>query len=193
MTRSGKRRLFIGLFIGLVGVLILVLFVVTPALAVRNLIQAVETGDKAGIERGVDFPAFRESLKGELNTRMRAELRDRFEEEDEGLGALGILLAPTLVDGAVDAFVTPQAIAAMVQTADAPGAADGPRTPRADEPHDDIRRRYGYRGLNTVVLTLIDPDQPDEPLHLLLERRNLIGWKLAGVDIADRPRVRPAT
>jgi hypothetical protein len=108
--------------------------------------------------------------------------------KDSALSGLGMMLAPVLVSGAVDAFVTPQAVAAMVQTAEAPDPTDRqPPEPRAADGEDDIRQSYSYRGLNTFVVTLTDPDHADEPLDLLMERRGLFGWKLAGVDLPEAP------
>ena len=67
----------------------------------------------------MDFPAFRTSLKSELNARAALEIRNRT-KGDTGLAALGMLLAPSLVEGAVDNFVTPQGIAAMVRSGETP-------------------------------------------------------------------------
>lgn len=191
MTRTGKREFLTGAAIG-IAVVLFVMFVISPALAVQGIIGAARAGDAAGLERRVDFPAFRESLKDELNARMRAEIRADLSDEDDGLRALGMLLAPSLMDSAVDAFVTPQAIAAMVESAEAPGTDDSPAAASVDSEDGDLRRSYGYRGLNTFVVTLTDPDRPDQPLDLLLQRRGLFAFQLAGVELPDRPQDPPA-
>jgi hypothetical protein len=160
-------------------------YLAMPILTVRALVQAAETGDEAALERLVDFPAFRESLKEQLTARLMAEMREDPRADDDVLGGLGMLFGPMLVDGAVDALVNPSAIAAMVQTAEAPEPADAvvPPEPRAED--DEIRKSYAYRDLNTFVLGLTDPDRPDEPLKLLLKRDGLFGWKLAGVELPE--------
>ena len=158
----------------------------SPVLAARGLISAAKAGDEAKLERLVDFPAFRESLKEELNARLRAEMRADLSARDSALAGLGMMLAPSLIGGAVDALVTPSAVAAMVRTAEAPDPTD--RT-AADEPRGDdggeLRQSYGYRGLNTFAVTLSDPDSPERRLVLLMERRNLFAWRLAGVDLTE--------
>jgi hypothetical protein len=156
-----------------------------PILTVRALIQAAETGDEAALERLVDFPAFRESLKDELTARLMAEADPDL--RDSAMGGLGMMLAPMLVGGAVDALVNAPAVAAMVRTADAPGPTDMARVAPADEEASDIRQSYGYRDLNTFVLSLTDPDRPTETLKLLLKRDGPFGWKLAGVDLPNPP------
>ena len=74
MMRSGKREFLTGAAIG-VGVVLFAMFVLAPALAVHGIIGAARAGDAARLERQVDFPAFRASLKDKLNARMRAEIR----------------------------------------------------------------------------------------------------------------------
>lgn len=171
--------------LALAVVAVLTAFLAMPILTVRALVSAAKTGDEAALERLVDFPAFRESLKTELTARLMAEARED-PRADSVLGGLGMLLGPMLVDGAVDALVNPPTIAAMVRTAEAPDPADAvrPEEPQADD-GDDIRQSYAYRDLNTFVLGLTDPDRPDERLNLLLKRRGLFGWKLAGVELPE--------
>lgn len=180
-----NRKPLIGL-IAVAALLFLAAYFASPLLAVRGLISAAKAGDEAKLERLVDFPAFRDSLKDELNARLRAEMRADLRTQDSALAGLGMMLAPSLIGGAVDALVTPSAVAAMVRTAEAPDPTD--RT-AADEPRGDagadLRQRYGYRGLNTFAVTLSDPDSPEQRLVLLMERRNLFGWKLAGVDLSE--------
>lgn len=182
MTKTRKRGLIVS---AIASVIVLsILFVVTPAMAVQGIIGAARDGDAAALETRVDFPALRGSLKDELNARMRAEVREELRGEDPGLAALGMMLAPSLMDSAVDVFVTPDAVAAMVSSAEAPGVKDDGTSDSGDDA--DIRRSYGFRDPDTFVVTLTDPERADQPLKLLLERRNLVQWKLAGVDLPDR-------
>ena len=76
----------------------------------------------------------------------------------------------------------------MVRTAREPDPADivSRATPESTEQDRDIRQSYGYRDLNTFVLSLTDPDRPDETLKLLLTRHGLFGWKLSGVDLPEK-------
>lgn len=178
-----NRKLIIrlGLTAGAVFVLA---YVASPLLAARSLIQAARTGDEKALERQVDFPAFRASLKDELNARMMVEMRKDRRLADSGLSGLGMLLAPALVGGAVDAFVTPQAISMMVQEARAPKpeiTRQEPQKPKSENKR--VRQSWGYRDLDTFAVTLTRDDRPDEQVALLMKRRNLFGWKLAGIDL----------
>lgn len=176
------------------GVLVLavVAFVVayfgSPILTVNSLVAAAKAGDEAALERLVDFPAFRESTKDELTTRLMAEANADPDVRSSGLGGLGMMLAPMLVSGAVDALVTAPTIAAMVRTAEEPDPVDvaTATTPEDRSEDKDIRQSYAYRDLNTFVLGLTDPDRPDETLKLLLTRHGLFGWKLSGIDLPEK-------
>lgn len=166
----------------------LVAYFATPILTVNAIVSAAKAGDEAALERNVDFPALRDSAKDELTARLMAEAQADPDLRDSGFGGLGMMLAPMLVSGAVDALVTPSTIAAMVRTAEAPDPADAapsaPAEPERDSP--DLRQSYGYRDLNTFVLTMTDPDRPDQPLKFLLTRQGLFGWKLSGIDLPER-------
>lgn len=162
----------------------LVAYLASPVFAVRSLINAARTGDEARLERLVDFPAVRDDLKAQLNAQLVRRLRDDPEMRDNPLAGLGLVLAPSLVSGVVDAFVTPQAIAAMVQTAEAPdiiGREGDVALEPPPEREKDIRIGYGYRGLNRFAGTLTDRDRPHQRIDLIMERRGVFGWKLAQV------------
>ncbi len=172
--------------LGGVAVAVFVLaYAASPLLAARSLVQAAKTGDEQALERQVDFPAFRASLKDELSARMVAEMRK--DDRLGGLSGLGMLLAPTLVSGAVDAFVTPQAIAVMVQEGQAPKPDLAKVEPDVGPKPESkkVRQSWGYRDLDTFAVTLTRDDQPDEQVSLLMKRGNLFGWKLAGIDLSQ--------
>src|SRR5690606_5025506 len=114
-----NRKLIIRLGLA-AGAVFLLAYGASPLLAARSLILAAKPGDERAWERQVDFPAFRASLKDELNARVMVEMRKDKRLGDSGLSGLGMLWARALVGGAVDAFVTPQGIALMVQEGRAP-------------------------------------------------------------------------
>jgi len=180
-----NQKLIIRLGGAAVAVFVLA-YAASPLLAARSLVQAAKTGNEQALEHQVDFPAFRASLKDELSARMVAEMRK--DDRLGGLSGLGMLLAPTLVSGAVDAFVTPQAIAVMVQEGQGPKPDQakpeaGPK-PQSKPESKKVRQSWGYRDLDPFPVTLTRDDQPDEQVSLLMKRRNLFGWKLAGIDLS---------
>ena len=181
-----NRKSLIAIVAAVLG-LFLIAYFASPLLAVRGLVEAAKAGDEAALERRVDFPALRQSMKDEMNARLVAEMRRDLGDRGDALGGLGMLLAPSLISSAVDTLVTPKAVAAMVTEAREPRAADavGEPAPKAETAGDDIRKSYSYRDLDTFVVTLSDPDRPERTLDLLLKRHSVFFWKLAGVDLPD--------
>ncbi|KAK0360075.1 hypothetical protein LTR94_028727, partial [Friedmanniomyces endolithicus] len=157
------KKIAIGLCCAILGLALVACFA-SPFVAAQGLIRAARAGDVAGLERYVDFPAFRTSLKAELNARAVMEIRERA-GGDTGLAALGALLAPSLVEGAVDGFITAQGVAAMVRSGQKPEpqrpvpAADTPA-----EPKDRLHKSWAYRGLNRFAVTLTREDRPNDAL-----------------------------
>lgn len=178
-----SRRLLTRLALILAGAFLAAYFA-SPVFAVRSLINAARTGDAARLERLVDFPAVRDDLKAQVNAQLVRRVREDPELRDNPLSGLGLVLAPSLVSGVVDAFVTPEAIAAMVQSAEAPDLIGDDGQVALEPPPErekDIRIGYGYRGLNRFAGTLTDRDRPHQRIDLIMERRGVFSWKLAQV------------
>ena len=177
------KKLLIGLALAAV-VALAGAWAVAPVLAGQALVRAAKAGDARKLEALVDFPALRQSLKEELNAELVARMRRDPEVAESGLGGLGLMLAPMLLSGAVDTFVTPEMVSEMVVTAEAPDPTQPPeREPGDERDSDDIHQSWGYRDLDHFAVTLTDRDRPDQQLALILERRGLFTWKLAAVDI----------
>lgn len=160
----------------------------SPVLAAKALINAAKVGDSRKIEQLVDFPSLRSSLKEELNAELIARMRRDPRVVESGLGGLGLMLAPMLLSGAVDTLVTPEVVANMVTTAEAPDPTK-PGDPNPVDEHDgsDIHQSWGYRSLNEFAVTLTDRDRPNDHLALIMQRRGLFEWKLAAVDLQSAP------
>ncbi|MNQ78652.1 hypothetical protein D3C85_935730 [compost metagenome] len=71
----------------------------------------------------------------------------------------------------------------MVQEGKAPQPDVLPQPAKTEARKDKVHQSWGYRGLNTFAVTLTREDQPDEQVSLLMERRGLFRWKLAGIDL----------
>ncbi len=180
-----KKRVVFGL-VGLALVAFVVAYAASPVLAARALVADAKSGDVEGLERRVDFPAVREDLKAQLQDRLRRELGD--DRLSGSLAGLGMLLAPALIDGAVEAVITPDAIAAIVRTAEAPDPGEAAPVPEAADPaesEDDIEVRYSYRDLNTFGARVFDPVEPEQSVDLIMTRQGLFDWRLTRVVLPE--------
>ncbi|MFP5296771.1 MAG: DUF2939 domain-containing protein, partial [Alphaproteobacteria bacterium] len=113
------KKLLIGVVLAAVVALVAA-WAVAPVLAAQGLIRAAKAGDARKLEALVDFPSLRQSLKEELNAELVARMRRDPDIAGDALGGLGLMLAPMLLSGAVDTLVTPEMVAEMVVTAEAP-------------------------------------------------------------------------
>ena len=127
-------------------------FFAAPFLTAQSLVRAARAGDAVGIERHVDFPAFRQSLKDELSARLLAE----FGGEPRGGDDLGgILAAADGVDVAVvgDGVVKPDPLdlsahpahpRALAQHQRVAVIAVGAQHVRQDKPNAHASRRSNH-------------------------------------------------
>src|SRR6185436_7220516 len=81
----------------------------TPYLALNRLQKAARNGDSEAMAEMVDFPSLRESVK----TNVRTQVERAVGRRSNPIGVLGGLLAGAVTSPLVDAFVTPQGIAAL--------------------------------------------------------------------------------
>ena len=91
--------------IALICVVLLLLYGVSPYFSFWRFTVALRAGDAAALSSYVDFPAIRASLKKQLVARFAR-------------GATGhkrwSKLGPTLIDAIVDAYATPDGLAALI-------------------------------------------------------------------------------
>jgi Protein of unknown function (DUF2939) len=98
--------------------LVLVVYGASPYFSFWRFTAAVQSRDPAAISTRVDFPAVRASLKRQLVARFanRTSSHNRWSN-----------LGPTLIDAIIDAYVTPEGIAALLSN---PEALKNLKTPR---------------------------------------------------------------
>lgn len=188
MTRT--NRILVGAGVGVLAAFLVTAYFVSPIIALHGLTTAAKAGDRAKLERGIDFPAVRESLKSQLKAVMTRSIADDPKLRDNPFAALGQMLLVGVIDKAVDAYATPDAIAEMVATNKAPEhiSTDAPAPPPAEQPKpkaaSTTEAHYAYQGLNHFHASYRDKtDQPGDELGLVMERRGLFTWKLVKIEL----------
>jgi hypothetical protein len=171
-------------------------FFSSPLLAIGNLKLAAKRGDQPRLERLVDFPALRLSLKAQLAASLAAHPR-----HDGGLAA-----AVLLSDSFIDAVLTPQNLAALINGAaflprpvpDMPapqpaaaGGVGGAPIPAPDpvmtvgpRPSDPAATQIqgGYAGFNRFEISIRRPGEPGATVFAF-RRRGLLGWRLTDIRV----------
>jgi hypothetical protein len=155
----------------------------TPYLAMNKLQKAAREGDEQAMAELVDFPALRESVKGNV----RSAVAGSVGRERNPIGVLGGILAGAVAGPVVDAVVTPQGIAALTE-GERPGQRhrDGASRVRVK----NVKMKRGYEGFDLFVVHFVSKDDGRERMALLLRRQGITRWRLSGIRVpgaaADR-------
>jgi hypothetical protein len=92
-------------------------YIATPYLAMQRLYDGVMRMDADVIERHVEFPALRESLKEQANAYLATRLPKAQNGRPSLFGAAGLVMLPKVVEALVDAYVTPTGMRQVLQDA----------------------------------------------------------------------------
>lgn len=125
------------------------------------------SGDRARLERLVDFPRVREGLKAQVQARLLREMGQ--EVAQNPLAGLAYLFVAGMVDPLVDALVSPEGLAAL-------GTGMGP----GEAPKEAVKGwRLAYQDFRTAYV--YHPEDPRSRLYL--ERQGLFGWKVVRMEL----------
>lgn len=189
-ARKQKRRHGGGGLLGrLIGFFILmtaVIFFVAPAVAFFGVRSAAETSDAAGLERLIDYPAVRQSLRPQLDGNPAASAPAPTFMEDP-IGAVRRQFeqatAPRAPD--VDAYLTPAAIAALTRgegryaSQRVDGGLPSPDNTNTGGPMP----RPVYWSVNRVRMSVAD--EGGSETIFTFERTGAFEWKLVHVGLPE--------
>ena len=160
-----------------------------PHLTVHAMRQAAERGDAEALASHVDFPALRESVRMQLAARVSDRLGG-----GSAWSRLGGDIATTLATPAIDAMVSPEALAMLFAGRDLHDRYTGPADaapPAADatDSHGGIdtgqwRLSMGYDDLSTFSVKVANDGMGPAPSRLVFKRHNLLWWKLSAIELA---------
>lgn len=153
----------------------------TPYFALQEIERAARSGDTAALERRVDFPAVRSSVKRQVVARI--DQAAALNPNPNPLAAFGSALAGALTEPAVDALITPDNVARMLR-GESIGAVRGPTLQL-----DSSRVELDYIGFDRFQAVTAPP--PDG-FTLILVRDGLLDWRLVDVILPEGWNLRGA-
>ena len=179
-----KKRSGLGSLMILAALFAAVWVYYTPYLALNHLQKAAKAGDTAALNELVDFPSLRESVKQNV----RSAVNNEVGRHAGPLGQLGGLLAGVIAGPVVDAFVTPEGIAALT-TGERPGRRhDSAVDSVARERTKDVKIKRGYEGMDVFVVHFVDRNDGKEKMALVMHRDGLTNWRLTGLRLPAATR-----
>ena len=196
---SATRPLLITLIVVIV-IAALGFIYASPYIAMNNLKRAADARDVQTVNSYVDFPALRGSLKQQV-----ADMLTRRLEADAGnkLATIGAVIGVTLIGPLVDAYATPDGVAALLNgmpprgtpgeqpaappAASTEGQAAVSAANNANQPNAAAPARQstaGYRSLNEFVITF-QRGEGNANYSAIFRREGLITWKLAAINLSE--------
>jgi hypothetical protein len=176
----------------IVGVALLAAwFFATPYLTFYAIKSAAEDKDVRALSQYIDFPALKESLKANLRRKITKTLAKTHDDNPYGnlLGAAGSQLAVQMIDPLLDAAITPEAVAELLQARhgkaeSGPGGDAG--NPLSFVTSDkEIAVSTGYRSFDAFAITLKEKDSGKELAAFILKRQGMFAWKVTEVIFPD--------
>lgn len=184
----------------------------SPYIAVKHMKAAADARDAATLNEYVDYPALRLSLKQQVGEMLQRRVEGQ--HSSNPLLILGAVIGAALISPLVDAYATPEGVAALLngmpptgkpgdrphapppaesgaesdaQPAESTQSAPPPAAPPASgNPAPEARpvTTAGYRGLNEFALTW-DRGSTGEHYTAILQRHGLFSWKLSAVELSE--------
>ncbi|RKP52368.1 DUF2939 domain-containing protein [Trinickia fusca] len=175
----------------------------TPYLVLHRLKQAADARDAVMVDRYVDYPSLRVSLKEQVTELLMR--RVDAQKREHPLAAIGALVGMALISPLVDAYATPDGVAALLnglpprgepgETPPAPPSDATSGAPRGESAQSSTesaapeaehkpspRTSAGYRSFDEFVVTYEDSGG-HQRYSAIFERYGWFSWKLAAVDL----------
>ncbi|WP_186117707.1 DUF2939 domain-containing protein [Burkholderia gladioli] len=130
-SRGGRFKPLLVVALALLVLATIVYAYASPYLALRELKQAVDTRNAEAISRHVDYPALRVSLKQQLTEELMRRID--LQRHNNPLAMLGAVIGSALIGPLVDAYATPEGVAALLSGLP-PKADPGEHPPSLDQP-----------------------------------------------------------
>lgn len=143
---------------------------------------AVEARDAQALSRYVDFPKLRASVKIQVMRRLGAQGALEGSRSNP-FADFGRRMALAVIDPVVDAAVSPEGVAAMLEAGDirVQPRPETPPQPASEAPREKLNYDVSYRSWNQVLVERADGGG----VAFVLDRHGLWSWKLAGVELRE--------
>jgi hypothetical protein len=166
----------------------LVWFYFAPYLVLHSMKSAMDAKDASKLALHVNFSAIKDNLKASFNDKITAQTAQN--KSGNPFASAGAAFATAAVGPMVEAMVTPENLALVLQSAQAlngkqdaskDAAANG--KPTSTEADNDMS--MAYESFNRFAVTVTKKGEKDAadqpPLGLVLHRENLFSWRLSAL------------
>jgi DUF2939 family protein len=174
---SPKRPRSRARLIVVAAIAFLLLYAISPYYSLWRFKQALDSHDMVALSSRVDFPAVRGSLKQQIRDHFLGVLANK---KANRLAQILISSEPSPLDQLIDAYVTPEGVAALISNpAPIKSASSFPSLPR----FDDGRKEIDWSNARHAFFTGPRDFAVDHEGIKLRFRFNGLGWKLHAIDL----------
>jgi hypothetical protein len=205
-TQRNPASLAIRVVIAIAVVALLGYAYASPYIALDHLKRAADARDAQTLNQYVDYPALRQSLKDQVTQLLTRRIDEQ--KLHNPLAAIGAMIGVALVGPLVDAYATPDGVAAILNGMP-PRGKPGEHPTEPGEPSEDMasntapsqpaappapsssqsasapvppKTTAGYRGINEFAVTY-QSNAGNAPYSAILHREGLFSWKLVAVNL----------
>lgn len=174
-----QRKVIYGLALTVIAAVVGVWFWFTPHIAANNMKKAVEANDSATLSSYINFPSLKESLKANFNAMLATEVVKS--KDSNPFEALGAALAAAFINPMIDALVTPESLAMMMQ-GNKPNLGKGkPGTEKKFSESSDTEMTMGYESFDRFAVSIKKKGDADAPVTFVFHREGLFTWRLGSL------------
>lgn len=176
-----KRALTIGVIA--VGLLIAAEFG-SPYWELHRMRSAIESRDADAVSEHVDFPALRESIKGQMMAMIGNEMAKE-EASNNPFASLGQAMAVAMLNPMIEAAVSPAGVIAMMESGKTGlpkrgnAASSGPRL------SEKVDYSVSYRSWDKIAVS----KKGNDAGSFIFKRYGIWNWKLSAIELPDHPNV----
>ena len=141
---------------------------------------AIAEKDAERFSSYIDFPALRDSVKGQMLAMMNQHM-SRSDMADNPFAGIGRMMGTALINPMVDAAVSPAAVIAMFESGKVQTLPGQPETEdvQAQEPKETARYAVDYETWSRVAISKPGNDAG----RFILKRTGLWSWQLAALEL----------
>lgn len=199
MTLASFKRL-VAAGLALASVVAGLLSYASPYIVLSRLEHAADARDAETVNRYVDYPALRASLKRELNARITRAISAHADDSPlaQAAASVGTMVGSALIAPIVEVYATPDGVAALLAGMPPRDVASDTAPPgpvRAPQAHatrgatvsgtsvsGGAQVSAGYHGINEFVVRY-RTDSKEPPYTTIFHRTGVFGWQLVGIKL----------
>ena len=170
-------------YVILVGAVLLLCYVGSPYYSLGRFVEAVKSGDTAALAERVNFPEVRSAMKQQLRAYFFPENEEQKRAKKNRFESMIARLGPNLLDQLVDAYLTPDGLAALIVNPKLASASASPSLPTASSDQIVTRQNVDWSKVRYAFFTSPREFLVDLNGTKLRFRLSGSGWRVHRVEL----------